>query len=130
MTSRPHSYSRRSEPYVERNDPLPPKDPSEVKVKPKYPELTAAQVFASQNLGSITVFFQEADGEPIAAKNSHGYLTIKPRGQSQMTGYFRLMGVKAPLSELPAKKTFLRTLENSFKLPKDAKLIHVHYNPT
>jgi hypothetical protein len=120
---------RPREAYVERNDPLPPKDPKEVKAKASFPELTFEQVFAAQCIGSITVFFQEADGEPIVAKNSHGYLTIKPRGQGPMTGYFRLMGAAAPLASLPEKKPFLKSLENSFKWPKDAKLTHVHYVP-
>lgn len=126
----PRPYVRRDTPYVERNDPLPPKDPAEVKAKPQFPEVTFEQAFARQQVGHFVIVFMDEEGVPFKAKNSLGYLTIKPRGHAAMTGYFQLTGPEGPLASLPEKKPFLRAIDNSFKVVKDAKLTHVHYNPS
>ena len=122
--SRP--FQRRDVPYVERNDPLPPKDPSEVKPKPNFPEVTPEQAFTTQTLGHIVVTFVEADGSLIKSKQSEGYLIFKPRGQGPLTGYFR---VTWQSKEAPTRKAVIKAIESSYKLPRDAKLTHVHYHP-
>lgn len=139
--SRPHTdgnrsysrpYQRRDEPYVERNDPLPPKDPTEVRVKPSFPEVKADDVFTQQQLGGLVIYFVEDDGEVIKGKHSHGYLTVKPRGQGPLTGYFRIKSIHGDgtVSTFPEKRAFVKQVESGYKLPKDAKLTHVHFQPS
>lgn len=126
---RPRPVVRRNEPYEERNDPLPPKDPAQAKPKPHFTKLTESEVFATKRFGGLIIRFTEADGEAVKPKSAHGYLTIKPKGQAPMTGYFCLEGDGRALESLPEKRAFVRLLEASYKPPKEAKLIHIHYQP-
>ena len=112
------------EEYVSRNDPLPPKDPDEVKA-PKRAELGFEDIFKSVNTNFGSLVFFEADGSAVRKKGSDGYLSLKPKGQATMVGYFRVEN--ATFDGLDLKKEIMRYYANGKgRVPRYVKILQVH----
>lgn len=115
----PRRMIRSHEPYVTRNDTLVPKE------KPKeaaIPVKTEEAIFVGRVVGSLSVAFEDKDGQPIKGKAGHGFLVLCPRGGKSISRHFCL----ASAQPLPSRKALVRMLTEAYSSLKDVKFQQLH----